>query len=244
MCVPPAALGAISALSGFMGGMNSRRAAKARNREKMRSYNNKMTLRTAQNRTDRANIKQQIEASKGSAFDAAASEQLVTNEVLKKIRFKQQASLIKAQQAATPISSGVSAKRALNKPWQQLGFENRMFAAEFASRIGQQESKNQTTFNKLYQSNLQSWQGGKPLIFDQKPAMDKVPSFFSALLTGASAIPLGAVPGQEQSGLKTQDNSINYQTFTPAETSNFNYSDSSTSISTKQAFSGGTFLDY
>ena len=180
MCSPTLALGGVQAFGGLMGGMNSRRAAKARNREKMRSYNNKMTLRTAQNRTDRANIKQQIEASKGSAFDAAASEQLVTNEVLKKIRFKQQSSLIKAQQAATPISSGVSAKRVLNQPWQQLGFENRMFAAEFASRVTQQESKNQTTFNKLYQSNISSWQGGNPQIFDQKPAMDPVPSFLSA----------------------------------------------------------------
>ena len=77
MCLPPAALGAISAVSGFMGGMSSRAAAKARNREKMRSYNNKMTLRTAQNRTDRANIKKQLEANRGSAYDAAASEQVV-----------------------------------------------------------------------------------------------------------------------------------------------------------------------
>ena len=245
MCLPAGAapiLGGIQAFSGFMGGMNSRRAAKARNREKMRSYNNKMTLRTAQNRTDRANIKTQIEASKGSAFDAAASEQLVTNEVLKKIRFKQQSSLIKAHQAATPISSGVSARRVMNKSWQQLGFENRMLAAEFASRITQQEAKNQTTFNKLYQSNLSSWQGGAPLIFDQKPAMDKVPSFFSALLTGASAIPIGAVPGQDPSGLKDKNISLQ-NTFTPATTSNI-VSDSSTSISTKQAFGGGTFLDY
>ena len=242
MCSPTLALGGVQAFGGLMGGMSSRRAAKARNREKMRSYNNKMTLRTAQNRTDRANIKQQIEASKGSAFDAAASEQLVTNEVLKKIRFKQQSSLIKAQQAATPISSGVSAQRVLNKPWQELGFENRMFAAEFASRVTQQESKNQTTFNKLYQSNLSSWQGGAPLIFDQKPAMDPVPSFFSALLGGASSFPLGAVPGQGPSGL--QDKPMNWQNnFTPAATSNI-VSDTSTSISTKQAFGGGTFLDY
>lgn len=221
MCLPAGAapiLGGIQAFSGFMGGMSSRRAAKARNREKIRSYNNKMTLRTAQNRTDKVNIKQQIEASKGSAFDAAASEQLVTNEVLKKIRFKQQSSLIKAQQAATPISSGVSAQRVLNKPWQQLGFENRMYAAEFASRVNQQESKNQTTFNKLYQSNLSSWQGGAPLIFDQTPAMDPVPSFFSALLGGASSFPLGAVPGQGTSGLK--DTNISHQnTFTAAPVS-------------------------
>jgi len=195
-----------------MGGMSSRRAAKARNREKIRSYNNKMTLRTAQNRTDKVNIKQQIEASKGSAFDAAASEQLVTNEVLKKIRFKQQASLIKASQAATPISSGVSAKRVLNQPIQQLGFENRMLAAEFASRITQQEAKNQTTFNKLYSSNLSSWQGGAPLIFDQTPAMDPVPSVFSALLGGASAFPLGAVPGQGPAdALRDSKSQTNYQ---------------------------------
>jgi hypothetical protein len=218
-----------------MGGMSSRRAAKARNREKMRSYNNKMTLRTAQNRTDRANIKQQIEASKGSAFDAATSEQLVTNEVLKKIRFKQQSSLIKAHQAATPISSGVSAQRVLNKPWQELGFENRMYAAEFASRVTQQESKNQTTFNKLYQSNLSSWQGGAPLIFDQKPAMDPVPSFFSALLGGASSFPLGAVPGQGPSGL--QEKPMNWQ-------NNFTASDvSSGNVAASPTWTASSFLN-
>ena len=237
MCSPALALGGLQAFGGLMGGMSSRRAAKARNREKMRSYNNKMTLRTAQNRTDRANIKQQIEASKGSAFDAAASEQLVTNEVLKKIRFKQQSSLIKANQAATPISSGVSAQRVLNKPWQELGFENRMLAAEFASRITQQEAKNQTTFNKLYQSNLQSWQGGAPLIFDQKPAMDPVPSFFSALLGGASSFPLGAVPGQGSPDALSEGSKLKFN-----NTTNI-VSDTSSSISTKQAFGGGTFID-
>ena len=243
MCLPPAALGAISAVSGFMGGMSSRAAAKARNREKMRSYNNKMTLRTAQNRTDRANIKKQLEANRGSAYDAAASEQVVTNEVLKKIRFKQQASLVKSMEAAVPQGFGVTATRLLNKPAQQLGMENTMLAAEFASRVNQQESKNQTTFNKLYQSDLATWQGGKPLIFDQKPAMDKVPSFFSALLTGASAIPLGAVPGQSENALKSQDTNINYQNpFTPAATSKSAF-DTTTSISTKQAFGGGTFLN-
>tara|TARA_Y100001963_G_scaffold155120_1_gene245449 strand:+ start:4852 stop:5523 length:672 start_codon:yes stop_codon:yes gene_type:complete len=220
-----------------MGAMGSRRAAKARNREKIRSYNNKMTLRTAQNRTDKVNIKQQIEASKGSAFDAAASEQLVTNEVLKKIRFKQQASLIKASQAATPISSGVSARRVLNQPIQQLGFENRMLAAEFASRITQQEAKNQTTFNKLYSSNLSSWQGGAPLIFDQTPAMDPVPSVFSALLTGASAFPLGAVPGQDAvDALRDSKSQTNWSnTFTASDIKQGN-------VAASPTFTASTFV--
>lgn len=241
MCVPPAVLGGITAFSGFMGALSSRRAAKARNREKIRSYNNKMTLRTARNRADKVDIKQQIEASKGSAFDAAASEQLVTNEVLKKIRFQRKASLIKAQQAATPISSGVSAQRVLNKPWQQLGFENRRLAAEFASRVTQQEAKNQTTFNKLYQSNLSSWQGGAPLIFDQTPAMDPVPSFFSALLTGASSFPLGAVPGQGPSGVP--DKPVNLQNNFAAAPVSKPVISADASISKDWVKSQGSFVD-